>query len=184
MKTKTILRIVLSSPSDVEDKHQIIEEIISELNKSIADSFDILFEITRWKTDAYPGFHKEGPQGLIDPILDIENCDILIGIFWKHFGTPTKQASSGTEHEFINAYKSWQNKGLPQIMMYFKDTEVNFETSAEVEQYKKVMQFREKFPRDGLYWTFKDIPQFERLVRNHLTQYLRSQQFITSQLYV
>ena len=105
--------------------------------------------------------------------MDIENCDILIGIFWKHFGTPTKQALSGTEHEFINAYKSWQNKGLPQIMMYFKDTEVNFETSAEVEQYKKVMQFREKFPSDGLYWTFKDIPQFERLVRNHLTQYLK-----------
>lgn len=173
MKTKTILRIVLSSPSDVENEHQIIEEIISELNKGIANSFNILFEITRWKTDAYPGFHKEGPQGLIDTILDIENCDILIGIFWKHFGTPTKQALSGTEHEFINAYKSWQNKGLPQIMMYFKDTEVNFETSAEVEQYKKVMQFREEFPSDGLYWTFKDILQFERLVRIHLTQYLK-----------
>ena len=70
MKTKTILRIVLSSPSDVENEHQIIEEIISELNKGIANSFNILFEITRWKTDAYPGFHKKGPQGLIDTIRD------------------------------------------------------------------------------------------------------------------
>jgi len=173
MKSKNILRIVLSSPSDVAEELKIVEQVIGELNKGVASYSNILFEITRWKTDAYPGFHKDGPQGLIDPILDIENCDILIGIFWKRFGTPTGQAASGTEHEFINAYQSWQQKGLPQIMMYFKDTEVKLETSAAAEQYQKVLLFREKFPKEGLYWTFKDSAQFERLVRHHLTQYLK-----------
>jgi hypothetical protein len=52
-------------------------------------------EVHRWETDSYPGFHPEGPQGLIDPILKIEDCDILIGIFWRRFGTPTTDAKSG-----------------------------------------------------------------------------------------
>ena len=42
-----------------------------------------------WETDAHPRLHPEGPQGLIDDILHPEDCDLLIGIFWKRFGTPT-----------------------------------------------------------------------------------------------
>ncbi len=131
MKSKNILRIVLSSPGDVEDEHRIVEEVIRELNKGVADYYNTLFEITRWKTDAYPGFHKEGPQGLIDPVLDIENCDILIGIFWKRFGTPTKQASSGTEHEFIKAYKSLYDETQPKVMFNLNHPEAILIISAE-----------------------------------------------------
>ena len=67
----------------------------------------------RWETDAYPGFHPEGPQGLIDAILRIEDCDILIGIFWKRFGTPVSDACSGTAHEFQRAYEAWQEHQRP-----------------------------------------------------------------------
>jgi hypothetical protein len=71
------------------------------------------------ETDTYPGFHLDGPQGLIDPILRINDCDLLIGIFWKRFGTPTADGTTGTEHEFNLALQSWKEKGRPQIMFYF-----------------------------------------------------------------
>ncbi|MBN1480816.1 SUMF1/EgtB/PvdO family nonheme iron enzyme [candidate division KSB1 bacterium] len=173
MKRKNVLRIVLSSPNDVVAERDRVELVIAELNKGLAADYNVLFETVRWETDAFPGFHKKGPQGLIDPVLDIAQCDILIGIFAKRFGTPTQDAESGTEHEFINAYKSWQEKESPQIMIYFKDAEFRFATSAQVQQYQQVIQFREKFPKEGLYWLYQDITEFERLVRQHLIHYLK-----------
>src|SRR5262245_55213204 len=123
--------------------------------------------------DTYPGFHPEGPQGLIDSILHIEDCDVLLGIFWKRFGTPTTEAGSGTEHEFLRAYAAWKQHGCPQIMVYFNLRDPKLRSTAEHAQYGQVLQFQEHFPEEGLWWTYNGKAQFERLVRNHLTQFLR-----------
>ena len=172
-KSKLIYRLVLSSPGDVDDECQRMKDIVDELNKGIADERNVHLELIHWKTDAYPGFHAEGPQGIIDPALDIPNSDILIGIFWKRFGTPTKDASSGTEYEFKQAYENWKRNNKPQIMIYFKDAEQNLLKPAEIEQYFKVRKFKEEFPDKGMYDTFTDTNQFERKVRQHLTLYIK-----------
>jgi hypothetical protein len=130
-------------------------------------------ELSRWETDTYPGFHPEGPQGLIDPILDIANCDILIGIFWKRFGTPVTDAQSGTEHEFQCAYESWKKRGSPQIMFYFCKKAYTPQSVEETQQQGKVLEFKKKFPQEGLSWNYKNKGEFEKLIRNHLTQLIR-----------
>src|SRR6266542_3867643 len=58
-------------------------------------------------------------SGWGESLLGIEDCDVLIGIFWKRFGTPVPDAGSGTEHEFRKAYEAWQRQQRPAIMMYF-----------------------------------------------------------------
>lgn len=175
MKEKQILRIVLSSPGDVIEERQVMENVIAELNGGIADDRNLRLELSRWETDAYPGLHSEGPQGLIDPILKIEDSDILLGIFWKRFGTPTKDALSGTEHEIRVAIKSWEQYKQPQIMIYFKEAQFLPQTEEELEQHKLVLRFRKEFPKEGLYWTFRDVSEFERLTRIHLSNFIRSQ---------
>lgn len=172
METKTILKIVLSSPGDVDEERRVMETVIDDLNRGIADERNLRLELIRWETDAYPGFHPEGPQGLIDPVLDIRNCDILLGVFWKRFGTPTKDTLSGTEYEFKTALESWQESGKPQIMMYFKNTDPDLKTAGEYQQYALVLRFKEEFPKQGLYWPFENVLDFERLARNHLTHYI------------
>ena len=174
VKTKQNLRIVLSSPNDVKEEREIMEDVIQELNRGIADDRNLRLELSRWETDAYPGFHAEGPQGLIDPILKVEDCDILIGIFWKRFGTPTKNAQSGTENEIRTAIQSWQKSGRPQIMIYFKEAGFITQDRAALKQYDLVLRFREQFPKEGLYWTFDAVSDFERLARNHLANFIRS----------
>ncbi|MDZ7339781.1 MAG: NACHT domain-containing protein, partial [candidate division KSB1 bacterium] len=139
----------------------------------MAIDYNVRFESRRWLTDAYPGFDSDGPQGIIDRVLDIENCDILIGIFRTRFGKPTRQADSGTEHEIRAAIKSWEEKGSPHIMIYFLDFDFHPKNSEEAEQYARLLRFKEDFPPQGLYWTYQNTEQFERLVRLHLTQYLR-----------
>ncbi|HEX2245653.1 MAG TPA: DUF4062 domain-containing protein [Gammaproteobacteria bacterium] len=109
-----ILRIVVASPGDVQAERDALTTVVEELNRGIAGDRSLRLEFGRWETDAYPGFHPEGPQGLIDSVLNIQDCDVLIGIFWKRFGTPVKDAGSGTEHEFLRAYEAWRAKGRPQ----------------------------------------------------------------------
>jgi hypothetical protein len=172
MQTKDILKIVLASPSDVQDEREIMDNIIDEINRGIAETVDLRLELIKWETDAYPGFHAEGPQGLIDPILRIQECDILIGIFWSRFGTPTKDALSGTEHEFNTALKSWKEYGRPQIMVYFRQDKFSPKTAEEKEQFDRVMQFKQIFPKEGLFWNYKK-KNFANSVRNHLTLYIK-----------
>ncbi|MFL6275982.1 MAG: COR domain-containing protein [Blastocatellia bacterium] len=169
-----IFRIVVASPSDVQPERDVLPSVIEEINRGVAADHGLYLVLARWETDTYPGFHLEGPQGLIDPILRITDCDLLIGIFWKRFGTPTADGKTGTEHEFNLAYEAWQEKGSPQIFVYFNQKPYTPKSAAEVEQWKQVLAFRDKFPKEGLWWPYKGKPSFEKLVRNHLTNYIRS----------
>lgn len=172
MTQVTILNVVIASPDDVADERNALQEIINELNRGIARSKDIRLELIGWKTDSYPGFHPDGPQGLIDPILNIEDCDVFIGIFWKRFSSPVKDADSGTEHEFLQAYSAWKNAGTPRIMFYFNQKPHTLNSSSEAEQMRRVMNFKENFPNEGLWWAYNGEVEFERQVRNHLTKFV------------
>jgi Domain of unknown function (DUF4062) len=167
-----LLRVVVASPDDVQAERNVLPAVIEELNASIARDREWRLELARWETDAHPGFHPEGPQALIDAILRIKDCDVLLGIFWKRFGTPVHDAGSGTEHEFRRAYEAWQQRRRPHIMMYFNQRAYTPKTKAEAEQWVQVLAFRENFPKEGLWWPYNGRVQFERLVRRHLTHLL------------
>jgi hypothetical protein len=107
-------------------------------------------------------------------VLRIEDCDILIGIFGKRFGTPVNDAESGTEHEFRVAYASWKDKGQPHIQVYFNQKPYTPKTKEETDQWGHVLEFKKQFPMEGLWWHYKGKREFEGLVRKHLTQFLRT----------
>lgn len=173
MALTKVLRIVVASPSDVQQERGVLDDVVAEVNRGVAADRCIRLEVVRWETDAHPGFDPGGPQGLIDPLLGITDCDFLIGIFWKHFGTPTQDAKSGTEHEIRMAYESWKRSGKPQILIYFNERPAALKTSTEADQWALVLRFKENFPKEGLWWSYRGSAQFEKLARNHLTQYVR-----------
>lgn len=166
------LRIVLASPSDVQSERNAVESIATELNSTIAKKRGMHIEVSRWETDAYPGFHADGPQGLIDPILKIEDCDLLVGIFWKRVGTNVNDSETGTEHEFNTAYAAWKANRRPQIMMYFSERPYTPRSVDETSQWGRVLEFKRKFPKEGLWWSYNQKRDFERLIRNHLTHFI------------
>jgi hypothetical protein len=169
-----LLRIVVASPGDVQPEREVVEDLAGEMNRGLADVLGVRFEVVRWETDAFPGFHPAGPQGHIDGALRIDSSDLVIGIFWKRFGTPVDDAASGTEHEIRNAYRSWERSGRPQIMVYFNQAAPGELTPDESGQWQQVKQFqRDPMFKKGLWWNYSGAPAFERLLREHLTQYLR-----------
>jgi tetratricopeptide (TPR) repeat protein len=171
-KTKVVVRIILVSPGDVQAERDLLPGIIDELNRGLAGACGLTLELLRWETDAYPGFHVDGPQGLIDDVLGIEAGDLVVGIFWKRFGTPTPDADSGTEHELRKAFQAWESNKCPQVMVYFNEEPYSPKSKAELDQWGKVMSFKESFPKKGLWWPYHGKLEFEKLCRNHLTNFL------------
>jgi len=173
-----VLRVVVASPSDVKAERDIVPRVIEEVNRNIAHKGGLHLELYRWETDAHAGFHPLGPQGLIDPKLKIADCDLLIGIFWRRFGTPVPDAGSGTEHEFRTAYHArLENKTKPQIFVYFSQKAYTPKSKEETDQWGLVLQFKRDFPKEGLWWDYKNKVEFETCLRNHLTQFLQEQSF-------
>jgi hypothetical protein len=171
---KQVLRVVVASPGDVLAEREAIPSVIEELNQSIGEDRQARLEAARWETDAYPGFHIDGPQGLIDSVMRPGDCDVLLGIFWKRFGTPVTDALSGTEHEIRLAHEAWKSTGRPQLMIYFKQEPYTPQSRAEIEQWGRVLHFRETFPKEGLWWAYSTAAEFQNLVRRHLSNLLRT----------
>lgn len=122
------------------------------MNRNTAEDLGLVLKAVRWEADSYPGFHVDGPQGLIDPILKIEDCDILICIFWKRFGTPTKKDSkTGTEHEFDKAYEAWKQNNRPHIMLYFNQKAYSPKGPEDSEQHLAVLNFKKNIPKEALH---------------------------------
>lgn len=172
MKQLSVLNVVVASPSDVQVERDAVALVIEEINSTIGRSNGIRLELLRWETDAYPGFHLDGPQGLIDEILNIEDCDIFIGIFWNRFGTPTKRGQSGTEHEFRKAYDAWRENGSPRIMFYFNQAPYTPQSSQQAEQKMQVLQFKEEFPEEGMWHAYTGEREFESEIRLHLIRFV------------
>jgi hypothetical protein len=109
MADKRVFRIVLASPSDVQAERDVVDKVINLINQFLR-AFDppAILELWRWETDAHPGLHVKGPQGLIDEGLRIEDSDLVIGVFGRRFGTPVSDANSGTEHEVRHAMEAWK----------------------------------------------------------------------------
>ena len=165
---------MVASPSDVRSERARLDQVVAEVNDGVACDRDLRLELVKWEKDAFPGFHRAGPQGLIDTVIRIEDCDLFIGIFWRRFGTATAEAASGTEHEFLRAYEAWQATRRPHILFYFKNKAFTPGTSEEINQLQQVVAFKERFPAEGLYWEFRTAADFEQLVRGHLTKIVRA----------
>jgi adenylate kinase family enzyme len=164
---------VVASPGDVQLERDAVQTVVDEVNRGIADQLEFRITVVRWETDAFPGFHVQGPQGLIDPVLSIRDCDILVGMFWKRFGTPTAGVGSGTEHEIRVALDGAIATGSPQIMLYFNQAPYAPRSAEEAEQWARVLEFRQTASELALWWPYDGPPDFERLFRQHLTQFLR-----------
>src|SRR5215472_7861780 len=172
-ETVKILRLILVSPSDVKLERDAVPAVIEDVNRITGRELGVRIELWRWEIDSYPGFHVEGPQGLIDELMGIESSAIVVAIFWKRFGTPVSDAQGGTEHEIRKALSAFRKTGSPQIMIYFCQRPYT-PSLGEIDQWKAVLNFRNWVEAEkGLSWPFTDASDFASQFRNHLHTFLK-----------
>jgi antitoxin component of MazEF toxin-antitoxin module len=170
----TGLRVVLASPSDVKREREAFAKVVDQVNNDTARPAGFHLDLWRWETDARPGFNPKGPQGLIDKVLQIDQCDLFVGIFWNRIGTATKLGRTGTEHEFETAYEAWKRKRTPEIMFYFNEKPSNLSSDAELAQRGQVLAFKRTFPEEGLYWPYNGHAEFLRYANEHLRKFIHN----------
>jgi TIR domain/Domain of unknown function (DUF4062) len=168
----TKLRIFIASPGDVSEERDIASHVVGELDRMFGPVFNVDLEAIRWETHAFPDIGDDA-QDVIN--TQIGEFDVLVGVMWKRFGTPTKRAKSGTGEEFHRAFQLFKDYGRPKIMFYFREAPFYTTDLIEISQFRKVAQFRRQLEKLGvLFWSYDTPLQFERNVREHLVRQLIS----------
>src|ERR1700746_1108081 len=157
MQQINLLRIVVASPTDVNPERKALREVVENINQGIATEKGLRLELDTWERKIHPTFHVDGAQGLINEVLKIESCDILICIFWKRFGTPVKDAKSGTESEFKRAVQTWMKRGTPKIMLYFRQHPYFLKTAEDTRQLESVLQFKKQLPPECVRQDYRNL---------------------------
>jgi hypothetical protein len=171
--------VFISSPSDVAAEREAIINVVEQLNRlSYIRQRYVLFPFA-YEYDVPP---KQGelPQVIIDRYMAVQDCFIFICVFWNRMGTAFihpetgEYFQSGTEYEYVTAYRSFQKKGEPHMFLYRK---IGISESASLEQVEKVNAFFDRFQDEefgfkGLYREFNTTEEFERLIREHIEELL------------
>lgn len=166
------LKIFIASPGDVDEERDIVSQVVvPEVRRIFSEELfgsngTIDVEAVRWETHVLPDVGEDAQDVVNSQISDF---DILVGMMWKRFGTPTKRAASGTGEEFERAYNLFKRFNKPKIMFYFRTTPFYTTDIKDLTQFRKVLDFRKKLRDLGVvFFDYNSPIDFERKVREHL----------------
>jgi hypothetical protein len=167
----TLLKIFVSSPSDVQEERKSLVSVVEELNNIWGKKASIRLDIVSWEKSSFPSIGSD-PQAVINDQIG-DDYDIFLGILWKRFGTPTARAESGTEEEFNKAYRKYQqNPEQVRILFYFCERPVS-PMEMDPSQLSKLKEFQRRLGDKGaLYWTYNEVSDFCSFARVHLTRHV------------
>lgn len=156
----TLLRVFLAAPGDIQEELAVVFDAINDWNDLHGPAHSAILKLVRWKTDCAPAA-GDRPQAIINQQA-LDSSDILVGIFWSRFGSPTGVAESGTEEEIRRSIAAER-----RVMLYFSERPVPNDKLSAVQQ-RKIRRFKQEFKTKALYWTYPEIEAFGELFRRHL----------------
>ncbi len=166
MEEVKIYKCFIASPGDTQIEREICDRVFSDINETQGKQCGFRIESKKWEKDARPSFGEDA-QDVINKQL-LNDFHLFIGIMFTRFGSPTKNAGSGTEEEFQIAY---EKKDDIEIMFYF-NIEKTSPASIDPSQLIKVNDFKQKVSdKGGLFSDYTGATDFERKLKKHLYTY-------------
>jgi 8-oxo-dGTP pyrophosphatase MutT (NUDIX family) len=160
-KQVRLIRIFFAAPGDVERERTIANTAINNWNVTTGQLSGSRAELVEWKSHAHPA-QGDRPQAIINRQI-LDDSDVVVGIFWSHFGTPTGRALSGTEEEIRRSIK--QHK---PVLLYFSDCPLQ-PSHLDRKQFARINSFKQEFKDRGLYWTYRSSREFGKYFPTHLS---------------
>ena len=181
---QTPLRIFISSPSDVNAERCTAAQVVERLAREYAYHFRI--EAVLWERE--PLIATEHFQTMIMPP---SATDIVVVVLWSRLGSPLPQAEflgpisgrqvTGTEWEFENAVKGYQEKKKPDLMFYRKTASISADLGDKaallqrIHQKELVEEFMRRWFVDeeakefkAAFHPFLTTAEFEIMLEQHL----------------
>lgn len=156
----------IASPGDVRERREPVDHVVAQINQSLESDHRATLRVVRWEDDA-PRGPAQRLQGAINPLLD--QCDIMLGIFWRRCGTPTVGAASGTEEEYIRSFENWRTRGYPIPLLYFCEMPAPPpRTVKEAKQLVQVARIRESASKQVLTGSYKTTEAFMAMLHRDL----------------
>jgi hypothetical protein len=170
----TVIPVMIASPGDVLTERDIACDVINNWNAINSITTSCVLTPVRWETHSAAELGDRPQQLINDRILN--DCDLLIGIFWTRLGTPTGKAKSGTVEEIENHLAAKK-----PVMLYFSSAPVVLD-SVDPEQYRSLKEFKEWAQSRGLVWSYDDIQDFRNKLTHQLHIQLNSHPYLISLL--
>jgi WD40 repeat protein len=178
-----ILRIFVSSPSDVAAERQLLQKVINHLNTIAFINEQVILQLYAYEHNVPPSTGK-APQKIVDHYMPTpDQVDIFVCLFWNRMGTPfyddatSQHYLSGTEYEFTVAYQASIQTQKPAILLYrcIRSTDSR---NIDPTQFANMRAFFDRFSGDapdfkGLYKSYSDLDELERLLFHDLSVIIR-----------
>ncbi len=163
-----VYRILIASPSDVLEEREAAVRVMQDWNNLHSDNRRVVVLPLRWETHAAPEYNVRPQEAVNRRIVD--DCDLLVGIFWTRLGTPTGEADSGTLEEIERVAKA----GKP-VMLYFSHVPVD-PSHVDLDQMEKLKTFKERISSHALVEVFGSSLNFRDKFANQLELKIRDLQ--------
>jgi hypothetical protein len=158
-------RVLIASPSDLNEERQAVTDAINEWNAEHAVAEGVVLLPVRWETHARPTAGVRPQQAINDQI--VANSDIVIGLFWTRFGTDTGVAESGTVEE-IDQFVA----ALKPTMLYFSRRPVD-PNKIDLKQHQRLRAFKEATYKTALVGDFTTVDGLRQTILRDLTRQVR-----------
>ncbi|PZE95177.1 DUF4062 domain-containing protein [Curtobacterium sp. MCBD17_008] len=151
----TVLRVMIASPSDVNEARDAVERAIHSWNDANSENKAVILQPWRWETSAVPvlGGH---PQRLINS-QGVDKSDVVFAMFAGRMGSATPDAISGTAEEIDRALEA----GKP-VHLYFSTADLP--SNVDIDQLEAVRAFRSDMLTRGLLGEYSNVSQLEHEV--------------------
>lgn len=169
-------RVFIASPGGLNEERKSFKEKLFEYSEDESIERHVSFIPVGWE-ETLGGIGR--PQEIIND--EIKKCDFFVLLLWDRWGSPpskdrSSNYSSGTEEEFYIALECLRDKNQPmrKIVVLFKGVDER-QLSDPGPQLKKVIEFKRKIEANKilLYEAFDTIEEFTRIIRRHLSRWVR-----------
>ena len=161
----TVYRVMIASPSDVAEEREIVRNVLHEWNSIHSEQTHVVFLPVGWETHASPEMGDRPQASINKQILD--DCDLLVGVFWTRIGSSTGEYASGTVEE-IELHMQKKKKTL----LYFSSAAIHPE-KLDSSQYAELKQFKDFCATRGLFSTYATVEEFKEQFRRHWQQTIK-----------
>ncbi len=156
----TVLPVMIASPGDVHQYRKEVRDVLHQWNYIHTDVLRVALMPVGWDTHSSPELGSTAQDLINERVL--EECDLLVGIFWTRLGTPTGRAASGTVEEI----QRHVDAGKP-AMLYFSERPAE-DGTVDREQLRALREFQSWCESRGLVERFFDESDLRDKLRAHL----------------
>jgi hypothetical protein len=157
-----LYRVMVASPGDVSMERRVAADVIHEWNAIHSNDRRMALMPVGWESHASPAM-GDRPQAVINRQI-LQDCDLLVAMFWTRLGSPTGVSASGTVEEIDEHVRA----GKP-AMIYFSSAPVRLD-SVDEEQYTALRQFKEECRKRGLVEEYESLAEFREKFARQLAQ--------------